>query len=136
MNDVTRSTALNYAILFHEGKDGLAAVLNTAKQFAAFIADGSSAAVPAGTKTEKPTKEKPAKVDTEMPAKEAAAKQAEPTGPTLEEVKDKVNELLQANLRKGALDLFDKYEAKNASGLKATDYAAFIEAADALLMAG
>ena len=124
--DETRALALAQAVLHSDKAMGLAGVLAAAAQFAAFISDGASAAVPAGTKTEKPPKAEKVK---------AEPKVEEPAGPTLEEVKDKVNELLQANLRKGALDLFAKYDAKNASGLKASDYAAFIAAADDLLVA-
>jgi len=130
MSPEVRAAALTQAVIYNAGKDGLAAVLNAAAQFAAFIADGSSAAVPAGTKTEKPPKAEKVKAEPKV-----EPKVEEPAGPTLEEVKDKVNELLQANLRKGALDLFAKYDAKNASGLKASDYAAFIAAADDLLVA-
>ena len=130
MSPEVRAAALTQAVIYNAGKDGLAAVLNAAAQFAAFIADGSSAAVPAGTKTEKPPKAEKVKAEPKV-----EPKFEEPAGPTLEEVKDKVNELLQANLRKGALDLFAKYDAKNASGLKASDYAAFIAAADDLLVA-
>jgi len=130
MSPEVRAAALTQAVIYNAGKDGLAAVLNAAAQFAAFIADGSSAAVPAGTKTEKPPKAEKGKAEPKV-----EPKVEEPAGPTLEEVKDKVNELLQANLRKGALDLFAKYDAKNASGLKASDYAAFIAAADDLLVA-
>jgi len=128
--DETRALALAQAVLHSDKAMGLAGVLAAAAQFAAFISDGASAAVPAGTKTEKPPKAEKVKAEPKV-----EPKVEEPAGPTLEEVKDKVNELLQANLRKGALDLFAKYDAKNASGLKASDYAAFIAAADDLLVA-
>jgi hypothetical protein len=127
----TRALALAQAVIFSDKTMGLAGVLAAAAQFAAFIEDGSSAAVPAGTKPPKTEKVKAApKVEEKAPAVEP-----EVNGPTIEEVKNKVNELLQANLRKGALDLFAKYDAKNASGLKASDYDAFIAAADDLLVA-
>ena len=60
-----------------------------------------------------------------------------PVGPTLQDIKDKVNELLQANLREQAIALFASYNgAKNASGVPATAYADFIAKADEILMKG
>jgi len=59
----------------------------------------------------------------------------EPTGPTLDDVKSKLNEMLSANKRNEAVALFAEFSAKNASGVKDSDRAAFIEKADAILMA-
>ena len=126
MSPEVRAAALTQAVIY-AGKDGLAAVLNAAAQFAAFIGEGAVAAKP--SKTEKPAKVEKAPVqEPETPA--------EPEGPTQEQVAKAIDELLQANLRKQVIELLGKFKAKNASSVKAEDRAAFIEQAGALLLAG
>ena len=123
MSQEVRAAALTQAVIY-AGKDGLAAVLNAAAQFAAFIADGSVAAK-SEVKEPRPVK----------PKAEPKPVVVEPTGPTLDDVKSKLNELISANKRNEAVALFAEFSAKNASGVKDGDRAAFIEKADAILMA-
>jgi len=111
MSQEVRAAALTQAVIY-AGKDGLAAVLNAAAQFAAFIADGSVAAK-SEVKEPRPVKPK-----------------AEPKPVVVEPT-----ELLSANKRNEAVALFAEFSAKNASGVKDGDRAAFIEKADAILMA-
>ena len=127
MSPEVRAAALTQAVIYNAGKDGLAAVLNAAAQFAAFIGEGAVAAKP--SKTEKVAKAEKAPVqEPETPA--------EPEGPTQDQVANVIDELLQANLRKQTVELLGKFKAKNASSVKAEDRAAFIEQAGALLLAG
>ena len=152
MSPEVRAAALTQAVIYNAGKDGLAAVLNAAAQFAAFIGEGAVAAKP--SKTENVIDElqqakrlavsaangggavaaKPSKTE-KAPVQEPETP-AEPEGPTQDQVANVIDELLQANLRKQTVELLGKFKAKNASSVKAEDRAAFIEQAGALLLAG
>jgi hypothetical protein len=124
MTDV-RNAALAAAIQYYAGSQtGLAGILAAAKTFESYLAGG---AVP----EEQPKADKPAKA---KPPKAEPVKEPEPTGPSIEDVKDKVNELLSANKRKETIDLFTKFKAKNPSTLAESDRAAFIAEADEILL--
>jgi hypothetical protein len=125
--DETRALALAQAVLHSDKALGLAGVIAAATQFAAFIADGTAAA-PA--KADKPKTEKVKAEPKPEPVKEVAE------GPTQEQVSEVIDQMLQANLRKQAVELLGKFKAKNASTLPAEHRAAFIEEAGALLLAG
>lgn len=66
-------------------------------------------------------------------AAEDAAGDAEPAGPTKQDVGDVVAKLLAANKRADAQNLLKKFKATSVSGVKPADYAAFIEEGSALL---
>ena len=102
-------------------------IIENAALFLAFL-EGNSAAIWGRAEVTEP--KKPAK-----PKAEPKPVVVEPTGPTLDDVKSKLNELLSANKRNEAVALFAEFSAKNASGVKDGDRAAFIEKADAILMA-
>ena len=126
MSDI-KQIALSAAIQARKPDASAEEIVNCAKILEAYIT---------GSETMKPVKivakvEKPAKVEKEVEQPKA------PVGPTLQDIKDKVNELLQANLREQAIALFASYNgAKNASGVPATAYADFIAKADEILMKG
>jgi hypothetical protein len=133
MSDSNRTQALVAAL--QTGGD-CATVLTNAACYLAFLNDSTAPTeAPKAAKAEKA--DKPAKVEKAAkaapPVEEAAA--PEETGPTEEEVKGLINELLQANLRKQTIDLLGEFKAKNASGIPAAKRASFIEKANALLLA-
>ena len=158
MSPEVRAAALTQAVIYNAGKDGLAAVLNAAAQFAAFIGEGAVAAKPSKTENvidellqakrlavsaangEGAVAAKPSKTEKAAKAEKAPVQEpetpAEPEGPTQDQVANVIDELLQANLRKQTVELLGKFKAKNASSVKAEDRAAFIEQAGALLLAG
>lgn len=55
--------------------------------------------------------------------------------PTKEEASKAVEALLKANKRAEAIALLGKFKAKAVSGIAESDYAAFVEAANAVLLA-
>ena len=126
MSDI-KQIALSAAILARNPDESAEEIVNCAKIFEAYIMGGETAkSVKAVAKAEKA-----AKVEKEVEQPKA------PVGPTLQDIKDKVNELLQANLREQAIALFASYNgAKNVSGVPATAYADFIAKADEILMKG
>ena len=125
MSDI-KQIALSAAIQARIPDTSAEEIVNFAKIFEAYIAGSEMKPVKIVAKVEKP-----AKVEKEVEQPKA------PVGPTLQDVKDKVNELLQANLREQAIALFASYNgAKNASGVPATAYADFIAKADEILMKG
>ena len=127
MSDI-KQIALSAAIQARNPDESAEEIVNCAKIFEAYIASGDAANRLSKTVAKV---EKPAKVEKEVEQPKA------PVGPTLQDVKDKVNELLQANLREQAIALFASYDgAKNASGVPVTAYADFIAKADEILMKG
>lgn len=159
MSEATRSAALMHAVATH-GADGHEAVLKAAKAFDAFISGaGAAEDKPAATTksttkpatTGKPATKKPAAdadeeaTVTKATKRAAAAAEAEDAGEgegsdgddgeaTLEAVETVIADLLGANKRKQAVSLLAEYGAKSASGVKAGDRAAFLEAAQDLLL--
>jgi hypothetical protein len=155
MSEATRSAALAHAVAIHGG-DGHKAVLEAAKAFDVFIAGGNPPAAETAPKasTAKPVNKAPlnkgkpaAEADeeatvTKATRKAAAAAEAEDQeeggteggGETLEEVETAVADLLGANKRKGVVALLAEYNAKSASGVKASDRGAFLQAAQDLLL--
>lgn len=148
MSDSNRIQALVAAL--QTGGD-CATVLTNAACYLAFLNDSTAPTeVPkapkasAGTsKSQATTSPAPAKA-AKSPKPEADAPGQDgtdssetdtPSGPTEEEVKGLINELLQANLRKQTIDLLGEFKAKNASGIPAAKRASFIEKANALLLA-
>ena len=126
-------------------------------------AAGKPAATPAGkpATTGKPATGKPAttakgptpeaKAAARLAAKQAAEQAAEDAadeddgegdgeeaseGPTKEEVGAKIKELMNSGMRPQAKELLSEFGAEALSGLSEDDYAAFIEKADELLIAG
>jgi hypothetical protein len=94
----------------------------------------ATAAAPAAVK---PVVAKPAKSEAKLQA-EANARVAETekaAGPSKDEISKAVEELLKANKRKEAIDLMKKFDAKSVSTIKESDYAAFLEEANAILIA-
>jgi hypothetical protein len=59
----------------------------------------------------------------------------EPKGPTREDVGKAVESMLAANKRKEAVALMKEFGATSVSSLDAAKYAAFLEGAEAILMA-
>jgi len=133
MSEASRAIALQHAAAVHHGSGDSQAVLETAEAFHDFIVDQVSpvdqAVTP--TKTAKaPKKAAPVKVAPpvveEYDAQEAIA--------TKEEVGEVIEAMLNANMRKQAVELFAKYKAKSLSGVKPEDYAALKQDADVLLL--
>jgi hypothetical protein len=130
MSDL-RSQALAGAIsIVNDSSEGAIVVAN-ASLFLAFL-EGSPVVAP--IEKAKPVTAKAA--EKAKPVKEEPKAEPEVEGPTADAVGAKINELLEANLRKQAVELLGKFKTKNASTLPADKRAEFIEAADALLMAG
>ena len=86
-----------------------------------------------GTEKVKPVKT--AVAEKAKPVKTAEPVVEEPTGPTKDEVSKAVENLLKANKRTEAIALMEKFGAKSVSTVKESDYAAFLEAADEILLA-
>ena len=133
MSDI-KQIALSAAIQARNPDASAEEIVNCAEIFEAYIAGSETVKPPVALLLPAKTAakvEKPAKVEKEVEQPKA------PVGPTLQDIKDKVNELLQANLREQAIALFASYNgAKNASGVPATAYADFIAKADEILMKG
>ncbi len=82
----------------------------------------------APTKPTKPTKAAPIKAALRELAPKVPASAKEPEGEpevTLAQVSEVIGELLQADQRDAAVSLLGEFGAKNASGLKESDYGAF-----------
>jgi uncharacterized protein (DUF2267 family) len=88
---------------------------------------------PAKPKADKP--KKAAKTEEEIVKEVAQAAEAEVTV-TKDQVSAAVQELLKANKRQEAIDLLARFKAKSVSGLAEADYAAFVDGANEVLMAG
>jgi hypothetical protein len=126
--------------------DALIVAMNN---LAAVIAGGAPAA-PAATlitavqaAAPKPKADKPkktaAKSEEELVKEIAQAAEAEEeTTPAVskDQVSAAVQEMLKANKRQEAIDLLAKFKAKSVSGLAEADYAAFVDGANEVLMAG
>lgn len=131
MSEASRATALQHAAAVFHGSGDPEAVLGAANAFHAFIADnGDTPAKPAATKSAptKPAtaaKKTVAKPEPEVPNEDAVTK---------EQVGEAIEALLNADMRKQAIALFAKFNAKSLSGVAAEDYAAVKQAADDLLM--
>jgi hypothetical protein len=157
-----KQAALSAAVAV--SKDGDTA-LATAKKFYAFLTgtDAPAANKPTASPVGKPAAGKPAaakpaagkvatpesKAAARLAAKQAAEAAAEDAadegteeaeegaeGPTKEEVGAKIKELMNAGLRPAAKELLAEFGAEALSGLSEDDYAAFLEKADELLIAG
>jgi uncharacterized protein (DUF2267 family) len=89
---------------------------------------------PAKPKADKP-KKAPAKSEEEIVKEVAQAAEAEVTV-TKDQVSAAVQEMLKANKRQEAIDLLASFKAKSVSGLAEADYAAFVDGANEVLMAG
>ena len=109
----------------------------------AALAGAKPAATP---KTEKPKEaKKPGKTEEQLVAEaqarvaateaQAAAGEAETDGPTKEQAGEALQGLLTSNKKTQAIALLKKFKAQSLSGLAATDYAAFIEEANDILLA-
>jgi uncharacterized protein (DUF2267 family) len=85
-------------------------------------------------KADKP-KKAPAKSEEEIVKEVAQAAEAEVTV-TKDQVSAAVQEMLKANKRQEAIDLLASFKAKSVSGLAEADYAAFVDGANEVLMAG
>ena len=146
MSQETRAVALAHAITFHAGKAGLAGVLEAATTFNNFLNADSGVVLPNPVVTkEAEVNEAPAPKKAGRPPKAEKAEKAEkaapepevekePEGPTKEDVGKTVEAMLAANKRKEAIDLMKKYKATSVSSLGASDYAAFIEDCESVLM--
>jgi hypothetical protein len=126
MSDL-RQAALAGAI--QVGGDGATVMMNAAT-FLAFL-EGAPPPPAEKPKAEKPKAEKVNAVPKQEPKPEPAVDE----GPTQETVAKVIDDLLHANLRAQTIDLLAKFKAKNASGVKPGDRAAFIKAAGELLLA-
>ena len=134
-----RVYALQEAVKSNEGATA-EAILEAASRFmdflngSGYVADANveEDAKPEPAKAAKAAKPaKPAKVSKPTPEPEVA----EPAGPTKEEVGNAVQAMLSANLRDPAIKLMEKYKAKSVSTLDPTHYAAFLKAANEILLA-
>ena len=143
MSQETRAVALAHAITFHAGKAGLAGVLEAATTFNNFLNADSGVVLPNPVVTkEAEVNEAPAPKKAGRPPKAEKAEKAapepevekEPEGPTKEDVGKTVEAMLAANKRKEAIDLMKKYKATSVSSLDASNYAAFIEDCESVLM--
>ena len=131
-----RVYALQEAVKSNEGATA-EAILEAASRFmdflngSGYVADANveEDTKPEPAKAAKPAK--PAKVSKPTPEPEVA----EPAGPTKEEVGNAVQAMLSANLRDPAIKLMEKYKAKSVSTLDPTHYAAFLKAANEILLA-
>jgi hypothetical protein len=88
---------------------------------------------PAKPKADKP--KKAAKTEEEIVKEVAQAAEAEVIV-TKDQVSAAVQEMLKANKRQEAIDLLARFKAKSVSGLAEADYAAFVDGANEVLMAG
>ena len=140
MSQETRAVALAHAITFHAGKAGLAGVLEAATTFNNFLNADSGVVLPNPVVTaeaEAPAPKKAGRPPKAEKAEKAAPEpevEKEPEGPTKEDVGKTVEAMLAANKRKEALDLMKKYKATSVSSLDASNYAAFIEDCESVLM--
>jgi hypothetical protein len=89
---------------------------------------------PAKPKADKP-KKAPPKSEEEIVKEVAQAAEAEVIV-TKDQVSAAVQEMLKANKRQEAIDLLASFKAKSVSGLAEADYAAFVDGANEVLMAG
>jgi hypothetical protein len=145
-----RVIALQQAVIHFEKHGGN--VIATAETFLTFLLGqptsialpnaNATAAKQVATKESVKTK-KPAKSEEQLVAEaaarvaatEAAADAEEaPTGATKEAVGKAVEAMLKANKRKEAVALLKKFGAESVSSLAATNYDAFVEEADGVLM--
>lgn len=100
------------------------------KNTAALLGNKVAAATPA------PAAAKAAKASKPAPKAEAPVEEVEEAaGPTKDAVSKAVESLLKANKRQEAIDLMAQFKAKSVSTIQESDYAAFIEAADEILLA-
>jgi uncharacterized protein (DUF2267 family) len=124
-------------------EDKIDALIAAMNNLTAVIAGGSPAvntpAVAATTAAPKPKADKPkkapAKSEEEIVKEVAQAAEAEVTV-TKDQVSAAVQEMLKANKRQEAIDLLASFKAKSVSGLAEADYAAFVDGANEVLMAG
>jgi nicotinamidase-related amidase len=116
--------------------DALIAAMNnlTAAIVGSTVAPPPPPVTPAKPKADKP-KKAPAKSEEEIVKEVAQAAEAEVTV-TKDQVSAAVQELLKANKRQEAIDLLARFKAKSVSGLAEADYAAFVDGANEVLMAG
>jgi len=134
MSEASRAIALQHAAAVHHGSGDSQAVLETAEAFHAFISGGTPAEAPPVKVLEKKKaapKAAPAKV-----APPVVEEDAEPAADEVskEQVGEVIEAMLNANMRKQAVELFAKYKAKSLSGVKPEDYAALKQDADDLLL--
>jgi hypothetical protein len=137
MSEASRAIALQHAAAVHHGSGDTEMVLATAEAFHDFIVGNAGAA----TQSAAPIKvlEKKKAAPKSAPAKVAPPVVEEDAEPAVDEVsKEQVGEvieaMLNANMRKQAVELFAKYKAKSLSGVKPEDYAALKQDADDLLL--
>lgn len=140
MSPASRAIALQHAAAVHHSSGDPTATLETAEAFSAFI-DGAAEEPAAPVKAAKvaakpaaPAKKPKAAAPVEDDAEDEDSAEGEEGDATAEAVGEKVEELLNANLRDETIALFKKFKAKSLSGLKPADYAKFITGADDLLM--
>jgi uncharacterized protein (DUF2267 family) len=112
--------------------DALIAAMNNLT--AAIVGGATPAVAPAKPKADKP-KKAPPKSEEEIVKEVAQAAEAEVTV-TKDQVSAAVQEMLKANKRQEAIDLLASFKAKSVSGLAEADYAAFVDGANEVLMAG
>jgi hypothetical protein len=134
MSEASRAIALQHAAAVHHGSGDSQAVLETAEAFHDFIVGVS---VPTEAPPVKVLEKK--KAPKAPPVKVAPPVVEEDAEPAADEVsKEQVGEvieaMLNANMRKQAVELFAKYKAKSLSGVKPEDYAALKQDADDLLL--
>jgi hypothetical protein len=135
MSEASRAIALQHAAAVHHGSGDTEMVLATAEAFHDFIVGNTGAA----TQSAEPVKVLEKKKAAPKPAKVAPPVVEEDAEPAVDEVsKEQVGEvieaMLNANMRKQAVELFAKYKAKSLSGVKPEDYAALKQDADDLLL--
>jgi len=134
MSEASRAIALQHAAAVHHGSGDTEMVLATAEAFHDFIVNQVSpvdqAVTPAKT-AKAPKKAAPAKV---VPP--VVEEDAEPAADEVskEQVGEVIEAMLNANMRKQAVELFAKYKAKSLSGVAQSDYAALKQDADDLLL--
>jgi hypothetical protein len=121
-------------------EDKIDALIAAMNNLTAVIVGGSEKApapavvTPAKPKADKP-KKAPAKSEEEIVKEVAQAAEAEVIV-TKDQVSAAVQDMLKVNKRQEAIDLLASFKAKSVSGLAEADYAAFVDGANEVLMAG
>jgi hypothetical protein len=121
--------ALQHAASVHHGSGDSEAVLATAEIFHSFIVGTPEVSAAAAPKSAK-------KAAVKAPAKTPPPLDDDAGGEevTREQVGEAIEAMLNANMRKQAVELFAKYKAKSLSGVKPEDYAAVKQDADDVLL--
>jgi hypothetical protein len=136
MSEASRAIALQHAAAVHHGSGDTEMVLATAEAFHDFIVGNAGAATQSAEPVKVLEKKKAPKAPPVKVAPPVVEEDAEPAVDEVskEQVGEVIEAMLNANMRKQAVELFAKYKAKSLSGVKPEDYAALKQDADDLLL--